>query len=384
MKLSLGDICNFINGGTWSDKEYAPYGLPVLKVSNCKSSGFVVEDISYLPLSSAEKYANNKLHKGDVVIATVGSHPNLADSAAGRSCIINSIVDGYYLNQNAVCLRTKDPSILDQRYLGYHTKHRIFQHYIQMRGRGAANQMRIAISSIKSYEYDFPNIESQRKIASYLASFDDLIENNQKQVRLLEEAAQRLYREWFVNMHFPGCDSIPFINGVPEGWQIVKVTDLLTVKYGKDHKKLDDGDIPLYGSGGIMRYVKPILYSGESVLIPRKGSLNNILYINGDFWTIDTMFFTIPKMKNVAKYVYLFLCGLDMYSFNIGAAVPSMTIKILDGIDILLPTADVLSSFEKQLLPIFEHMKSLEKMNVFAAEVCNRLLPKLMSGEIEV
>lgn len=384
MKLSLGDICNFINGGTWSDKEYAPYGLPVLKVSNCKSSGFVVEDISYLPLSSAEKYANNKLHKGDVVIATVGSHPNLADSAAGRSCIINSIVDGYYLNQNAVCLRTKDPSILDQRYLGYHTKHRIFQHYIQMRGRGAANQMRIAISSIKSYEYDFPNIESQRKIVSYLASFDDLIENNQKQVRLLEEAAQRLYREWFVNMHFPGCDSIPFINGVPEGWQIVKVTDLLTVKYGKDHKKLDDGDIPLYGSGGIMRYVKPILYSGESVLIPRKGSLNNILYINGDFWTIDTMFFTIPKMKNVAKYVYLFLCGLDMYSFNIGAAVPSMTIKILDGIDILLPTADVLSSFEKQLLPIFEHMKSLEKMNVFAAEVCNRLLPKLMSGEIEV
>ena len=157
MKLSLGDICNFINGGTWSDKEYAPYGLPVLKVSNCKSSGFVVEDISYLPLSSAEKYANNKLHKGDVVIATVGSHPNLADSAAGRSCIINSIVDGYYLNQNAVCLRTKDPSILDQRYLGYHTKHRIFQHYIQMRGRGAANQMRIAISSIKSSQISKAN-----------------------------------------------------------------------------------------------------------------------------------------------------------------------------------------------------------------------------------
>ena len=141
MKYQLGDVCDFYNGGAWSDKEYVSSGLPVLKVTNCKSKGFALDDVDYLPLSSAQKYAKNKLKNGDVVIATVGSHPNLVDSAAGRSCIINSIVEGFYLNQNAVCIRTKDSEILDQKYLGYLTKYRLFQHYIQMRGKGAANQI---------------------------------------------------------------------------------------------------------------------------------------------------------------------------------------------------------------------------------------------------
>lgn len=193
--VKLGEICDFFNGGAWSDKEYVLQGLPVLKVTNCKSSGFALSEIDYLPYSSAEKYAKNKLEIGDVIIATVGSHPNLKDSAAGRSCIVNSTVEGFYLNQNAVCLRTKDSDVLDQGYLGYLSKYYEFQHFIQMRGRGAANQMRIAISSIKEYDCMLPNIETQRRIASILSAYDDLIENNQKQIKLLEEVAQRLYKE---------------------------------------------------------------------------------------------------------------------------------------------------------------------------------------------
>lgn len=131
-----------------------------------------------------------------------------------------------------------------------------------------------------------------------------------------------------------------------------------------------------------MRKVKPILYSGESVLIPRKGSLNNILFVDGDFWTIDTMFYSIPQMGNVAKYCYLFLSRLDMYSFNIGAAVPSMTVNILEGIDILLPNEQVLSMFENRMKQIFDQKKLLVKQNEFASEARDRLLPKLMSGEI--
>lgn len=121
--VKLGEICDFLNGGAWSDKEYVLTGLPVLKVTNCKPSGFALSDIDYLPYSAAEKYAKNKLELGDVIIATVGSHPNLKDSAAGRSCVVNSMVEGYYLNQNAVCMRTKDSDVLDQGYLGYLSKY---------------------------------------------------------------------------------------------------------------------------------------------------------------------------------------------------------------------------------------------------------------------
>lgn len=185
-------------------------------------------------------------------------------------------------------------------------------------------------------------------------------------------------------MRFPGYENCKIVDGVPEGWSKAKVTDFLEVKYGKDHKALADGNIPVYGSGGVMRYVKPILYSGESVLIPRKGSLNNILLVSGDFWTIDTMFFSIPKLENVAKYTYLFLKGLDMYSFNIGAAVPSMTVKILEGIDILHPTDTVLEQFERITSPIFEMKTILERQIKEAEQARDRLLPKLMTGELEV
>jgi len=158
----------------------------------------------------------------------------------------------------------------------------------------------------------------------------------------------------------------------------------LEIKYGKDHKALEDGNIPVYGSGGVMRKVNKILHSGESVLIPRKGSLNNILLVSGDFWTIDTMFFSIPRKPNVAKYVYLFLSGVDMYAMNIGAAVPSMTVKILDGMKVLCPSTEMLAQFERVVGPYFSMIELLKKKNESLAEARDLLLPKLMNGEIEV
>ena len=239
-------------------------------------------------------------------------------------------------------------------------------------------------SDLQELNVIHPSLDEQNRIAEILAYYDDLIENNQKQIKLLEEAAQRLYKEWFVDLRFPGHEDVQIVDGVPEGWKQSKVTELLEIKYGKDHKALEDGKIPVYGSGGVMRRVKQILYSGESVLIPRKGSLNNILYVDCDFWTIDTMFYSIPRMKDVAKYSYLYLITRDMYSFNIGAAVPSMTTKILDGMDILLPDETALAKFETAVSPLFEKKKLLEKQNEQLTEARDRLLPKLMSGEIEL
>ena len=187
-----------------------------------------------------------------------------------------------------------------------------------------------------------------------------------------------------MDLRFPGYEKMKVIVGVPEGWKKRKVTDFLEVKYGKDHKALEDGDIPAYGSGGVIRKVKSILYSGESILIPRKGSLNNIMYVTGDFWTIDTMFFSKPRMDNILKYTYLFLKRLDMYSFNIGAAVPSMTVKILDGIDILQPDEKTLVEFEKIMNPMFSKIGILATQIKKMQQTRDGLLPKLINGEIEV
>ena len=133
-----------------------------------------------------------------------------------------------------------------------------------------------------------------------------------------------------------------------------------------------------------MRYVNESLYEGESVLIPRKGTLNNIILADGMFWTIDTMFYSIPKIKHAAKIAYFFLRGKDMYSMNIGAAVPSMTVNILNGMELMLPIEDLRRKFDEIVSRKYMMMSYLHSQIRHLTEARDRLLPKLMSGEIEV
>ena len=127
-----------------------------------------------------------------------------------------------------------------------------------------------------------------------------------------------------------------------EEWKEYKLGEILTVKYGKDHKRIAEGDIPIYGSGGLMRYGEQSLYEGPSILIPRKGSLNNIMYSDKPFWTVDTMFWTIIN-EEVANplFVYYSICKKDFASLNVGSAVPSLTVPVIEDIDILLPSKEI-------------------------------------------
>ena len=124
-----------------------------------------------------------------------------------------------------------------------------------------------------------------------------------------------------------------------EEWKEYKLGEVLTIKYGKDHKQLADGDRPIYGSGGIMRYGDRSLYDSPSILIPRKGSLNNVIYADKPFWTVDTMFWSIIN-DSIANplFVYYSICKKDFASLNVGSAVPSLTVPVIEDIDILLPS----------------------------------------------
>ena len=175
-----------------------------------------------------------------------------------------------------------------------------------------------------------------------------------------------------------------FITNASPSWQIGHLSDLITVRYGKDHKKLADGVYPVYGSGGIMRYVEKPLYDKESVLIPRKGTLNNVMYVNEPFWSVDTMFFTEMKLPNVAKYVFHFVKSKDLASLNAGSAVPSMTTDILKAMELSIPDADTFYKFESIVAPMYLTMKQNTQESNKLAELRNSLLPRLMSGEIDV
>lgn len=175
-----------------------------------------------------------------------------------------------------------------------------------------------------------------------------------------------------------------FITNADPSWQTGHLSDLVIVKYGKDHKKLADGNFPVYGSGGIMRYVELPLYDQESVLIPRKGTLNNVVYVNQPFWSVDTMFYTEMRLPNVAKFVYHFVKSKDLASMNAGSAVPSMTTDILNAMEVVIPSAAALEKFEGIVSPMYKEIQENNKQSTTLGKLRDILLPKLMSGEIDV
>ena len=153
-------------------------------------------------------------------------------------------------------------------------------------------------------------------------------------------------------------------------WKEYKLGDVAEVKYGKAHQSLADGKIPAYGSGGLMRYVERALYEDESILIPRKGTLNNVMYKSEPFWTVDTMFYTrLNKQIIVPKYLFYQLSTIDFANMNVGSAVPSMTVPVLNDIDINVPPlteqtaiASVLSSLDDKIDLLHRQNATLEKM----------------------
>lgn len=216
-----------------------------------------------------------------------------------------------------------------------------------------------------------PDVETQRRIASTLSMFDEKIKINTEINDNLQQQAQAIYSSMFIDNPDPA-------------WSHGHLSDLITVKYGKDHKKLADGIYPVYGSGGIMRYVERPLYNKESVLIPRKGTLNNVMYVNQPFWSVDTMFYTEMKLPNVAKFVYHFVKAKDLASMNAGSAVPSMTTDILNAMEVVIPSASALEEFESLVAPMYEAMEANDVQSKALSQMRDTLLPKLMSGAIDV
>ena len=265
---------------------------------------------------------------------------------------------------------------IDKTFIKYIVSSPLFKIYLETNATGTTIK-NVSLAQMRNYSFYLPPLATQQKIATILSSLDDKIELNNKINDNLEQQAQAIFKSWFVDFE-------PFGGKMPEGWKVGKLSDLITVKYGKDHKKLNDGNYPVYGSGGTMRYVEKFLYDKESVLIPRKGTLNNVFYINEPFWSVDTMFYTEMKKENITKYVYFFVKGKDLNSMNAGSAVPSMTTEILNAIEVVIPSDEYLEKFENIVSPMFKQIKQCIIENENLASVRDTLLPKLMNGEIEV
>lgn len=377
-KVKLGELYEVHNGLSKAGKFFGE-GYPFLTFSTVFNNYFIPKQITDLVQSTEKEQESYSIRRGDVFVTRTSE----TSDELGMSCVALKDYPMATYNGFTKRMRPITNRVLPE-YIGYYMRLPNF------RGEFRAFSTMTTRASLRNedllgLEVKLPSIEIQKQIADILSAYDDLIENNQKQIKLLEEAARRLYKEWFVDLRFPGHENTKIVDGVPEGWRRGLLKELISVNYGKDHKKApDDGNIPVYGSGGLMRKCNKSLFSGEAVLIPRKGSLNNIMYVDETFWTVDTMFYATMKQPHTAVFVYFFVKAFDMYSMNIGAAVPSMTTKILDAMDVVIPDKETLEKFDKYAKVYFNKIKTLQGQNERLKTARDLLLPKLMSGEVEV
>ena len=344
---------------------FVPYGFPIIDGANLK--GYKVTDnlTKFVTEEKARFLSRSIARRGDVVVTISGTLGQIAYIPE------DSMFEEYLCSQRQF-RASFDTSQVYVPYLVFyfHTfegQNKILS-FANQTGVPALSQ---PLKNFKKIRLCLPDYPTQKKIASIIEAFNDKIECNQKINDNLEQQAQAIY-----------CDL--FITNANPSWQLGRLSDLITVRYGKDHKKLADGIYPVYGSGGIMRYVEKPLYDKESVLIPRKGTLNNVMYVNKPFWSVDTMFFTEMKLPNVAKFVFHFVKSKDLASLNAGSAVPSMTTDILTAMELPIPDADTFYRFENIVAPLYQAMQQNTQESSKLAELRDSLLPRLMSGELDV
>lgn len=304
----------------------------------------------------------------------------------------DNVVLGYHC-----ALIIPNSAVVDGKYLNAFMHTRYIQKYFENNASGSGQRYTLSNDMIGNIPVLLPSIDEQHTIGKVLADIDRKIELNKRINDNLEAMAKQLYDYWFVQFDFPNEEGKPYKSSggamvwndklkreIPQGWDFCFLEDLLTIRNGRDHKHLADGIYPVYGSGGEMRKVSEYLYDGESVLMPRKGSLNNIMYVNEAFWTVDTMFYSEMKLSNCAKYIYYTIKDIDFTRWDSGTGVPSMTSSTLYSIKLVKPQNETLKKFDEMISPLFEHMKQISEQNVVLTKQRDELLPLLMNGQASV
>jgi type I restriction enzyme S subunit len=385
----LGKYCKIISGYAFKSNDLSEgTDIPVIKIGNISNGNDVIIDNSIQYVSKDFLSIDKKYHivKGDVLISLTGSHINQPNSMVGRSCRNFSDTE-FLLNQRAGKVIPNDNA--DKDYLYYLLNTESFKYSICNRAYGAANQANISPSDIEGIKWDFPSLPTQQKIASILSAYDNLIENNNKRIKILEQMAENLYKEWFVRFRFPGHETTPLENGIPKGWKKGELADVCCFLRGKNitSSEMIDGPYPVIAAGLVPSgYHSVANVKGTSVTISNSGANAGYISIHySDIWAADCSYVSENDTKNIF-FVYEMLRNLSSVITNMqrGAAQPHVYAKDVNQLKMYLPDEKLMSKANIQFKAFHQQIFVLTKQNEFLIKQRDLLLPRLMSGKLAV
>ena len=404
----LKDCCLSISDGDHLPPPKSDSGIHFITISNIDSTNHI--DFSNTLFVPKEYYENldsiRKPRLYDIIYSVVGSF--------GKPVLIKE--NKKFVFQRHIAILRPNNEIVDSRYLYYIMLSRDFYMQADTVAVGAA-QRTISLTSLRNMKVNIPKLTTQHRIASILSRYDDLIENYQRQIKLLEEAAQRLYKEWFVDFRFPGHETTKFVDGIPEGWDITSVDNII--------EKLESGSRPKGGidtsikegiaSVGAENVIGPGLYNFSSEKLvsydfyknAKKGKIENkdiLIYKDGAYIGRTSLFqdnfphkeamvnehvFLLHTKEEINQYFLFFTLYQKVYfekmqKLNKNAAQPGLNQNAIKSLKLLMPNKKYIVKFDEVISPMMKKLFALANQIRSLTEARDRLLPKLMNGEIEV
>ena len=253
-------------------------------------------------------------------------------------------------------------------------------------------QDNLSWEKLSTIKFCIPEYKEQCRIADILSAYDDLIENNQKQIKLLEEAAQRLYKEWFVDLRFPGHENTKIVDGVPEGWRISSIYDVFDIKYGKNlptSKITKTGQYPVYGASGVIGYYNEKNCDDYATLVTSRGNGSGDVFRthHKQSYITNNSFIARRNDKNSFienEFTFQLFSNTDFKKLCTGSAQPQLTNTSIQKIKILLPNRQLIEKYQRCTIEMSEKQEALYQEQRALTQARNRLLPKLMNGTVEV
>lgn len=411
-KVRLGEIAFTITKGTTPSnigETFTDAGIKYIRSEMITQNKYIADNgLLYISETTHEKLKRSQLKSKDILFSMAGIY--LGKTAILRDCDVPA-------NTNqAVALIRLNGIICNIDYVYYYLNQEELVKYINQISSQAA-QPNINLKQISNIPIVLPPIEIQNKIATVLSRYDSLIENYQRQIKLLEEAAQRLYKEWFVDFRYPGHETTKFVDGIPEGWDITSVDNII--------EKLESGSRPKGGidtsikegiaSVGAENVIGPGLYNFSSEKLvsydfyknAKKGKIENkdiLIYKDGAYIGRTSLFqdnfphkeamvnehvFLLHTKEEISQYFLFFTLYQKVYfekmqKLNKNAAQPGLNQNAIKSLKLLMPNKKYIVKFDEVISPMMKKLFALAKQIRSLTEARDRLLPKLMNGEIEV
>jgi type I restriction enzyme S subunit len=318
--------------------------------------------------------SNEWKHENSIIIGRVGAYCGAVAYCRTR----------FWASDNTIVARPRD-SKASVRFFYYLLRVLELNQYA-----GGAAQPLVTQTVLKNIPVFVPDIDDQRRIAAILSAYDNLIENNTRRITILEEMARRIYEEWFIHFRFPGHEKVRMVESelglIPEGWYVGKLEDVLILQRGFDLPKNQriSGQYRVFAATGEHGTHAEAKVKGPGVVTGRSGSLGKVLYVPNDFWPLNTTLWVKDFRIGGPEYAFFLLTKMDLAQYNSGAAVPTLNRNDIHGQPALIPSEAITRKFQEIIKPIFKLQFALQSKNINLRATRDLLLPKLISGELDV